>query len=101
MPEELWPPGEGKDGLLYGRHPSSVNARGDRKAYFKFDTTCDFYCVSETHLTSDAWRQRALCEPRLLLTSAEWRCQQAMPGRATERTLSLTHGPAATSLMRG
>lgn len=25
VPEELWPPGEGKDGLLYGTHPSSEN----------------------------------------------------------------------------
>lgn len=23
VPDELWPPGDGKDGLLYGRHPSS------------------------------------------------------------------------------
>lgn len=27
VPDELCPPGDGKDGLLYGRHPSS----GDRK----------------------------------------------------------------------
>ena len=23
VPEEAWPPGEGKEGLLYGRHTSS------------------------------------------------------------------------------
>lgn len=28
VPEELWPPGEGKEGLLYGRQPSS--GRGNR-----------------------------------------------------------------------
>lgn len=36
VPEELWPPGEGKDGLLYGRHPSSENTKRDPKAYFRF-----------------------------------------------------------------
>lgn len=29
VPDELWPPGEGKDGLLYGRHPSSENTNGE------------------------------------------------------------------------
>ena len=37
VPEELWPPGEGKDGLLYGRHPSSEKqTQRDPKAYFNF-----------------------------------------------------------------
>jgi len=112
VPEELWPPGEGKDGLLYGRHPSSENT--GILYVWKVDTTHVFYCCSETHLATDAWRQRALWNTHThthartdthththLPTSAEWWCQQAMPGRATERPLSLTHGLAATSLMTG
>ena len=102
VPDELWPPGEGNDGLLYGRHPSSENTKRGRKTSFKFaDITHDFNCCSETRPTSDAWKQRALCNIPLLMTSAEWQCQQAMPGRATERTLSLTHGLPSTNLMRG
>lgn len=36
VPEELWPPGEGKDGLLYGRQPSSEDTKRDGKMYYKF-----------------------------------------------------------------
>lgn len=50
---------------------------------------------SKKRITSDVRTQR------VLLTSAEWPCQQALPGHATEVTLSLTHGLAATSRMRG
>lgn len=78
VPDELWPPGDGNDGLLYGRHPSSGDASGKQRTFFKFD----FYCGGETRLTSDAGTP--------LVTSAEWQCQQAMPGRAAERTLPRT-----------
>ncbi len=93
---------QGRGRMVYcmaGTRP--LRTQEGSKAYCRFDTTCDFYCCSSTNLTSDAWRQRELYKPPLLLTSAEWPCQHAMPGRATERTLSLTHGLAATSLMRG
>lgn len=75
VPDELWPPGDGKDGLLYGRHPSS----GDINA----EHALRFCCCSEMHLRSVTQRQRAILT---LLTSAEQQCQQALPnrGHATE-----------------
>lgn len=93
---ELWPPGEGNDGLLYGKHPSSKNTHIGTERH---TLSLNFYYCSVTHLASDAWRQRTLCNHHpTLLTSAEWPCQRAMPGRATERTLSFAHGLAATTL---
>lgn len=64
------------------------------------DTTRDFHCLGETHLTSDAGKQRALCK---LLSS--WHLQSCSANRhcqgVPQRGLCLTHGLAATSLMRG
>lgn len=59
VPDELWQPGEGKDGLLYGRHPSSGKPNGERKTYFRVD----IYCCRDTHLTSEARRQKAVRDP--------------------------------------
>lgn len=50
VPEELWPPGEGKEGLLYGRHPSSKSKQAHRSPLTQ---TCD---ITATHLTYDALR---------------------------------------------
>lgn len=52
VPEELWPPGEGKDGLLYGRHPSSENRERDPKAHFRLKkwTQHMTFIIAEKHI---------------------------------------------------
>lgn len=37
VPDELWPPGEGKDGLLYGRQPSSGQGDKSRDVNLRVD----------------------------------------------------------------
>lgn len=38
VPDELWPPGDGKDGLLYGRHPSSGDINEGRTLLLQWNT---------------------------------------------------------------
>lgn len=95
VPDELWPPGEGNDGLLYGRHPSSGDASGKQRTFFKFD----FYCGGEMRLTSDAGRRRALFD------TARDICRVAVPtgdARARRREDSASHmAPQPPLLWKG
>lgn len=60
MPEELWPQGEGKEGLLYGTHPSSGNTHDGT------EETC--HCRISHLMHADKER---VVDPPVFLTSAE------------------------------
>lgn len=87
VPDELCPPGEGKDGLLYGRHPSS----GDRNEGRYFTTLPP---QRKMHERSETAETKSYLEPPDICRAAVptgFAKQKGVPRRTLRRAASMSY----------